>query len=372
MGPVSEIPRTELIDPLLPDAEALAEDVKRVLEGKWLSNGGPYVRTLEQELARRAGRQHAAAVSSATLGLMVALRALDWSGEVILPAFTFPATAHAVVWAGLEPVLADVDPETWTLDPASAARVRGPKTAGVQAVNAFGVPPDVDSLHDALPGLPILVDDAHGSGSRRPAATPPACAVGSLHATKSILAGEGGVVFTDDDILDARIRRISNFGMHDGRDCDVVGLNAKMPELSAVLALHTLPFLDRTIEARRAWAAVYVEALSGRPGVSFQRVPADVEWNAQFFGIDIDVSAFGASRDEVRGVLDAHGVVSRAYFHPAIHEMTCYRGRLRHDALPVSEALSRNVLCLPLRADSDPGGAAWIGDLVLEVAAAGA
>lgn len=347
-----ESERLELIDPLLPPMEGVLADVRQVLESKWLTNHGPVVRELETLIAEAEGAPHAIAVGSGTLGLVVALKARELEGEVIIPAFTFPATAHAVVAAGLEPVAADVDPHTFTLDPASAARMCGPRTAAIMPVTCFGVPADLDAIAAAAPGVPLITDNAQGLGSRRPGSTKADAAVLSLHATKTVMAGEGGMVLTHDPDLAARVRRLVNFGFVPGGDCSVIGLNAKMPELSAVLAKHSLALAEATIAARCAWAERYRELLAGTPGVSFQDIPEGASWNGQSFTVLVDEAELGRSRDQVRDALAAEGIVTRRYFHPPIHRLECYAGALRQDALPISERLSRQALCLPSRAAS--------------------
>lgn len=356
--------RIELIDPLLPDPEAVMADVRTVFENKWFSNYGPFVRRLEKEVAEAEEASHAVAVASGTIGLVVALRALERKGEVIIPAFTFPATAHAVVSAGLEPVIADVTADTFTLDPASVARLVGPQTAAVMPVTCFGVPADLDAIAGAAPGVPIVVDDAQGWGSRRPAATTPAATVLSLHATKTVMAGEGGMVLTHDAALAHQMRRMVNFGFVPGGDCDVIGLNAKMPELSAVLGCHSIPLGERTMAARTAWADRYREAFADTRGMSFQTIPEDVRWNGQAFSILVDPEAFGRTRDDIRLALEAQNIVTRRYFHPAVHQLECYAGKLRADDLPVTERLSAQVLCLPSRAASPVEQAGEIAALV--------
>lgn len=361
--------RYELVGPLLPSLDDLSHDLRTALESKWLSNHGPYVRRLEDRLREALGAEHAIAVSSCTLGLVVTLAALDLHGEVLVPSFAFPAAAHAIHWAGCKPVFLDVDPKTWTLSPESARRMRGPRTVAVLALNMFGIPPDLDALVASVPDLPVICDEAHGFLAHRVSRARPAARVYSLHATKTVVAGEGGVVCTDDEDLAARIRSLINFGFTDGYDCEKIGLNAKMPELSAILALHHLERVETTIEANRSWIARYRAAIAEVPGIEVQEVPPETTASAQYAAIRIDAETFGISRDEVQARLLEQGIVSKPYFDPPLHELTCYAGKCRQDACPVSERLGRTVLCLPLHPADPPETASRIADRILAMRA---
>jgi dTDP-4-amino-4,6-dideoxyglucose len=355
-GPVEGLRGTvrgELVSPLLPTLEEMEDDLREALSARRLSNHGPFVRRLEEAVARRLGWRCAVATSSGTLGLVVALRALGWRGEVVMPSFTFAATPHAAAWAGLEPVFADVD-DTLCLDPGAVARAIGPRTAGVVPVDVFGVPALGRALADAIGSFPVLCDAAHSFGSVRDDAVRPRVAVHSLHATKAVAAGEGGVLVTDDDAVAERARRLVNFGFDGRGDCAEPGLNAKMPEISAILAWHHLARLDRTVASRLAWVEAYRRALDGVPGLGFQRVPEGVRANHEFFVVRVDEERFGRAREEVREALAAEGVATRAYFSPPAHRLACYARSATREPLPVTERASREALCLPLRPSEPP------------------
>ena len=334
--------RFELVAPLLPDLEELREDIEAMLESKWLSNNGAFVRRLEGRIAEATGFGHAVTTANGTLGLMVAIRALGWKGEVILPSFTFAATAHAVSWAGCTPVLADVDAASFTIDPGSVARLLGPDTAGILPVDIFGVPAPLEKLAEVAGSVPILCDSAHAFGAEIAERNIARAHVYSLHATKTAVAGEGGAIATNDQQLAARARRLANFGF----DSDAVGLNAKMPELSAILAFHQLKRLDAMLSGQRRWDAAYRECLADVEGISFQKLHQGC--NRQFIPIVIDPTAFGRSRDDLRAALSGHSIVSRPYFWPPIHRLACYAGKLRRDDLSRTEQLASRVLCLPV------------------------
>lgn len=355
--------RFELVAPLLPEAEDLLPDIRAALEARWLTEG-QFVRRMELRMADVVVGRHVVAVASATAGLMVALRALGWRGEVITPAFNFAGTAHAIEWCGCEPVLAEVDRDIFAIDPASVARLMGPNTAGVVTVDPYGVPADLDSLGAAADGLPILADAAHSLGSRPTFRRHPDARVYSLHPTKTVVAGEGGLVTTDEGDLAERVRRIKNFGFGRGQDAEAIGLNAKMPELSAILAFHQVDLLARTIEGRAEWDSAYRAALADVPGIRFQRIPDPSSTNHQYTPVVIEREAFGRTRDEVAAALLERNVVTRPYFSPPIHLMRAYRGRLRTDDLRWTEELSASVLCLPVHPGEPPSLAEDIAAMI--------
>jgi dTDP-4-amino-4,6-dideoxy-D-glucose transaminase len=353
----------ELVSPLLPDAETLFPDVREALASKWLTHDGPFVRRLELAMSDVLNAPHVVAVSNGTAGLMVAIRAMGWRGEVITPAFGFAGTAHALTWAGCTPVLAEVRRDTLTVDPASVERLVGPATIGILPVDAFGMPADLDALRRAGPDLPILVDAAHALGSTAQSPTRPVARVYSLHPTKTLVAGEGGLLATTNRALADRLRRLRNFGFGEDQNAFDVGLNAKLPELSAVLAYHQIGWIERTIEGRKAWDAAYRESLEGVPGIRFQVIPASVTANYQYTPVLIDAREFGRTRDEVAGELHRRNIVTRAYFWPPIHVMDPYRS-LRTDDLRWTERLSASVLCLPVHPAESPAIASEIGELI--------
>lgn len=355
--------RFELVAPLLPEAEDLVPDIRAALEARWLTEG-QFVRRLELRMAEVLGDRHVVAVGNATAGLMVALRVLGWRGEVITPAFNFAGTVHAIVWSGCEPVLGEVDRHTFALDPASVARLRGPRTAGIVTLDTYGVPANLDALAEAAEGIPILVDSAHALGSRSSSRRRPDFRVYSLHPTKTIVAGEGGLVTTDDADLADRARRMKNFGFGRGQDAEAVGLNAKLPELSAILAFHQVDLLERTITGRKDWDRAYRAALDDVPGIRFQRIPDASASNYQYTPVVIDADAFGRSRDEVAAAFLERNVVTRPYFSPPVHLMTAYRGRIRTDDLRWTERLSDSVLCLPVHPGEPPTGAGEIAGMI--------
>jgi dTDP-4-amino-4,6-dideoxygalactose transaminase len=348
--------------------------LKRVvarLEHSWelgVLTNGPLVRELEEAVAARLDVRHAVAVSSCTSGLLLSLRALRLSGRVVLPSFTFSASAHAVAWNGLEPVFAECDRATFQVDPADLeARVAA--CDGVLATHVFGAPCDVERVTAAADTarVPVVFDAAHALGTKRrgePIGGFGDAEVFSLSPTKPVVAGEGGMVTTDrDDVAEAvRIGRdYANPGDYDTR---FIGLNARMSELHAALALESLHEIDENQRRRRAVAARYRAGLSELPGITPQAVDEGDESSYKDFTVIID-EEFGLRRDTLGRALLADGVDTRRYFDPPVHRHQMY-AHLPPVPLPVTDDVASRVISLPMSAVLPPEAA----DRVVEVIAA--
>lgn len=338
--------------PACPDPELVAEDVRAILRTGVLTNG-PLVRSLEREAAGYLGVRHCVAVSSCTAGLMLLLRAAELSGDVVLPSFTFVATAHAVAWNRLRPVFADVDPKTLTLSPAAAERALGVRTSAILATHTFGTPCDVVGLWQLArrSGLRLFFDAAHAFGSRHPSG--PVGRFGdaevfSLSPTKVLVAGEGGLIATDDDLLAERCRIGRDYANPGDYDARFVGLNARMSEFHAAVALRSLEGLEARVARRNELAAAYREALAGVPGLSFPLVPEGCVSTYKDFTVLVEAETFGMDAPALAEALRAEGVETRRYYTPPVHLQRAYRGRGVNGGLNVSEAAAARVLTLPM------------------------
>lgn len=326
-----------------------------MLESGRLTNLGPNVQAFEQAIARAAGTAECVTVANATLGLILVPWAWGLQGEVIAPSFTFSASIHALVWAHLTPVLVDVDSRTLTIDPRAVEAAITPRTSAILAVCVFGIPPHLDALEAIARRhkLRLLCDTAQGFGSRyhgRPLGGFGDAEVFSFHAAKVLPTGEGGAVVTNDRLLARRIRLATNFGNPGSGDCEVIGLNAKMTEWSAILGLAGLETFEADLAQRRALWDAYASRLSRLPGVRIPELPdAHCQGNGQNFSLVIDEAQFGLSRDELQRVLEAEGVECKRYFDPPIHRMRAYQGAsVRMGPLEVTERVARSTLSLPL------------------------
>lgn len=362
--------------PNLPDRARLHEALDAILDRRWLTNRGPVVQEFEAALAARLRVRHCIAVCNATVGLEVALRAVGATGEVIVPAFTFVATAHAVSWLGLQPVFCDVDPATHNIDPARVEALVTPRTSAIIGVHLWGRACDTAALA-AIAGrrkLALIYDAAHGFS----------CASGgtmignfgdlevfSFHATKFLNTFEGGAITTNSDALARTLRLMVNFGFA-GYDLVVErGTNGKMQEMSAAVGLASLAQVETVIDVNRANHAAYRRELASLPGlelVGYDHLPRH---NYQYVVVDVDEAAAGVSRDELVRLLWSEGVHARRYFHPGCARMAPYdRDQRWRDAdLPGSDYLSGRLMTLPTGTAIGAGEVAAIAS-VLRIAAA--
>ncbi len=325
-----------------------------MLDRRWLTNDGPYVREFERALERHLGVTHCIAVANATLGLAIVARALGLTGEVILPAFTFVATAHALKWHGIEPVFADVDPHTHNLDSEYAERLITSRTTGILGVHVWGRPCAVDELTELARrrGLTLLFDAGHAFGcshGSRKIGNFGRAEVFSFHATKFVHSFEGGAIATNDADLAARLKRMRNFGFSGYDEVAELGINAKMSEAAAAMGLTSLESFDEIVKINKENYAIYCSGLGQVPGLRVVEYDPDECANYQYVVVEVEPAAAGISRDALHKALWAEGVLARRYFYPGCHRMEPYRSlpRYRGLRLPMTDQLAERVLCLP-------------------------
>jgi dTDP-4-amino-4,6-dideoxygalactose transaminase len=346
--------RFRFIKPTLPSLEAIVKTYTAAYGDSLITNG-VLVQQLESAVQEFLGVRHCIAVSSCTSGLMMVMRALNLTGEVILPSFTFFATGHASVWNGLRPVFADCDPETWNISPDSVQSRVTERTSSIVAVHLYGNPCDVEALAAiaARHRLKLIFDAAHAFGSshrlQRIGGLGDA-EIFSLSPTKLLVAGEGGFVTTNDSVLARKIRAARNYGDLGAYDPEILGLSARMPEFNAALALEGLPLVDRKVKRHNQIAALYTNELAGVPGISFQVVRDGDTSTYKDYSIQIDSSVSKISRDEIASLLLEENVETKKYFYPPLHWQALYRqydtgppGTLRH-----TEHVTSRILSLPI------------------------
>jgi dTDP-4-amino-4,6-dideoxygalactose transaminase len=344
-----------LVRPSIPDREAITSDLNRIFDSGLLTNG-PYVAELEQRAADYLGVPHCIAVSSCTSGLMLVLKASGLTGDVVLPSFTFAATAHAVAWNGLRPVFADIDERTLTLSPDAALRAVGVRTSAILATHTFGTPSRATLLMDAadLHGIKLFFDAAHAFGSRyqgMPVGRFGHAEVFSLSPTKLLIAGEGGIIATRDDVLAERCRVGRDYANPGDYDCLFVGLNARMSEIHAAIGLRSLEGLDDRIRLRNELAAAYRAELSNIAGIEFPEVPEGDRSTFKDFTILVDPDRFGGSAQELGAMLSAEGVDTRRYYAPPVHRMKAYSSNGHIPELPKTDKAASRVLTLPMSSE---------------------
>ncbi len=295
---------------------------------------GARVPEFEAELARACETRHAVAVSSGTAALHLAVLALglEPGDEVIVPAYTFPATANVVALSGLKPVLVDVDPATMNLDPGQV--VVGPRTRAVLAVHLFGRPARLDQL----PDLPVIEDAAGALGARRGGRACGSLGLAgclSFHPRKIVTTGEGGAVTTDDDRVADAVRELRHHGWR-GDDMPHPGLNYRLPDLLCAIGTTQLRRLDALLAARTRIAAAYAERLRDLPVVLPEADEGDVHgWQAYVIQVD--------RRDDVLAALRAEGIEAQIGTY-ALPLLSAYRDQ---GFFPGAEHAYEHALALP-------------------------
>ena len=369
--------RVPIAAPSLPPTEEILEAFRSVLSGSQLTNGRTVAR-FEQEAASFLGVPDCVAVSSCTSGLMLVERCLDLRGEVILPSFTFFATGHGLLWNGLKPVLADSDPGDFNIDPEQVERAITPRTTAILAVHVFGCPAQVEALEQLARrhGLRLIFDGAHAFGSKvkgRGVARWGDATVFSLSPTKPLVAGEGGLIAVSDPKLARKLRQARNYGKGETYDCEILGLNARMTEMQAALALLGLRRLPQDLDRRNRLAAEYDRYFAEIPGLRTQKIGPTLSSTRKDFAVLLDPERCGTSRDDLEAALGADNVEVRRYFDPPLHRQKLYQEyRPANPAgVAVAEKLSRQVLCLPLHLGLELDTVSAIADRVVSLARRG-
>jgi perosamine synthetase len=329
------------------EAEAVAE----VLASGYLTMG-PKVEEFEAELARVCEVEHAVAVSSGTAALHLAVLALGLreGDEVLVPAYTFPATANVVALAGARPVLVDVDPHTMNMDLASAAAAVTPRTRAVLGVHLFGRPLEWEALETAVPeGVALLEDAAGALGARRQGR--PCGGLGllgclSFHPRKVVTTGEGGAVTTRDPDLADAIRRLRHHGIDPRGDFEIAspGFNYRLSDILCAVGIPQLRRLDELLAARRRVADAYTERLQDLVGTPSPAEGDTHGWQAYVVRLD--------RRDEALASLREQGIEAQIGTY-ALHRLRAYRDQ---GAFPGADAAYRRALALPFHtqlAESD-------------------
>ena len=342
--------------PTMPPWEPFEKAV-RSFYGSGMITNGPLVGRLERQARELLGAGGAVAMASCTSGLILALRCLGLRGKVALPSYTFFASAHALVWNGLEPVFVDIDEDTWNISLSSLEEALAEEEiAGVLPVHVFGNPCDVATISDLAEraGIKVVYDAAHAMGSK----VGDVCVgnfgdaeVFSLSPTKLVVAGEGGIVTTKNEKLAEMLRAGRDYGNTGDYDPAFVGLNARMSEFHAALAIESLRMLEDNVRRRNEIAARYRQGLGDLPGISFQAVKEGNRSTYKDFTIRVDEEGFGMGRDVLAWHLAREGIDTRKYYCPPVHRTKAYWerwGKKCDDRLPVTNALSESALSLPI------------------------
>jgi dTDP-4-amino-4,6-dideoxygalactose transaminase len=339
--------------PNIGSRETFIKHVDTIFDNRWLSNNGPMVQEFERRVADYHNVKHCIAMCNGTVALEIAIRALGLEGEVIVPSYTFIATAHALSWQAITPVFADIDPVTHTLDPAAVRRMITPRTTGIIGVHLWGRGAPVDELQAIADehGLKLMFDAAHAFGCSyqgKMIGNFGACEVLSFHATKFFNTFEGGAVVTNDDDLAETMRLMRNFGFSGFDNVIHPGTNGKMIEVAAAMGLVNLDAIDGVVAANHRNHQTYREALSGLPGINLLTFDEAERNNYQYVVIQVGEDC-PVSRDRMVEALHAENIRARKYFWPGCHNMQPYRDLYPHAGLllPNTQSVADRVVVLP-------------------------
>ncbi|PCJ33297.1 MAG: dTDP-4-dehydro-6-deoxyglucose aminotransferase [Gammaproteobacteria bacterium] len=339
--------------PNLGDREKFHNYVDQIFDSNWLTNNGPLVQEFEQRIAKHHNVKHCIAMCNGTISLEIAIRALSLKGEVIIPSYTFIATAHALSWQGITPVFADIDPISHTLDPESVRKLITPKTSAIIGVHLWGRAAHIGQLQEIADenGLSLMFDAAHafscsykgtkigGFGE---------CEILSFHATKVLNSFEGGAVLTNNDELAASIKLMRNFGFENADNVIHPGTNGKMTEISAAMGLVNLDSIDDVIEINKRNYDHYLAGLASLADIRILPYDENQSNNYQYIVMEIEEGSM-LIRDELINTLNAENIWARRYFWPGCHKMAPYK-TLYPEAesdLPQTQKVAENVIVLP-------------------------
>ena len=340
--------------PNIGDRTKLLARINDMLDRRWLSNDGPLVQEFEKKICELLGVKHVVAMCNATVALEIASKALDLKGEVILPSYTFIATAHALQWQGITPVFADMEPESHNIDPAKIEALITPHTTGIIGVHVWGRACETEAIEAIATkhNLRVMYDASHGFGCSvggRMLGNFGSCEVFSFHATKFINCFEGGAVVTNDDALAEKMRLMRNFGFKGFDNVIYLGVNGKMSEVCAAMGLTNLEAMDEIVSVNKRNYQAYKAGLEAVPGISVIRYEPMEKNNYQYVVIEVDPDVSPSNRDEIVEALHSENVIARKYFWPGCHRMEpyCTNEPDARKRLPETEHVAAKVIVLP-------------------------
>ena len=343
------IPNTKTVMPPMDNYARLIHDI---WNSRIVTNNGPMLISLENELAERFSVKHAMLISNGTLALQLSIRALNLKGNILTTPFTYIATLNSILWENCSPIFCDIDENTFCVNPETVTEAIGNNDiSGILLTNVFGNPGSIDDLVKVakVNNLKIIFDSSHCFDVKfdnNSVFNYGNISTLSLHATKIFQTGEGGAVFTNDDLIASRIKLLRNFGHTGTNDFSTVGINAKMSELHAALGLTNLPYISNHINARKNIVKNYENQLNH--SYRFQKFEKKVQRNYSYFPIIVRSET---RLLEIKDVMEANRIECRRYFYPSLNTLKFIeKGR----SMPVSEDISSRILCLPLYPEMTP------------------
>ncbi len=353
--------------PRLNNFSLFCERSKEVFESGILTNNGKYLQQLEKSISHYLNTD-SILVCNATVGLEMTLKSLRLKGNVIVPSFTFCATVHTIVLAGLTPNFVDINLRTFNIDSNKVEEAINDQTSAILGVHVFGNPCNIIELEKIAKkhNLKLIFDAAHAFGStynQKRIGIFGDAEVFSMHATKTLIAGEGGIISSKDKNIINYISTARNFGIISETDTAFAGTNAKMSELHALVGLDSFYEIDNDIKKKNIIVYHYKNLLKCVKGISFQKIEDNSTCAYFYFSIFIDEKKYGINRDQLAEILSQKGVQVRKYFYLPVHKQLAYK-QYNSLILPNTEMISSNILCLPTHVQLTLDGVEYICEVI--------
>jgi dTDP-4-amino-4,6-dideoxygalactose transaminase len=340
----------------LPPLEKYMDYLRKIWATRWLTNDGEFVQLLRKRLEEYLKVKNLVLMSNGTLALQITLKALDLKGEVITTPFTFVATTNVILWEGLTPVFADINPETFNLNPEEVEKKITKRTSAILAVHVYGNPCYVEELQEIAKkyNLKLIYDAAHAFGveyKNQSVLNYGDASILSFHATKVFNTIEGGAIVARDEKITEKLKLLRNHGIKSEEEIVLPGINAKMNEFQAVMGLCNLEEIDAKIQLRKKIYEYYKEKLSKTKKIKFQKMMAS-KYNYIYMPVCFKIAK---KRDQIYSELLKNGIKARKYFHPLTINSNYFKEKgvnlIEKYNLKNASGVADRILCLPLYPD---------------------
>lgn len=352
--------RINVTKTFLPKQSEYQKILSRSWDKSWITNRGELILELENKIKNKYNISNILTTTNGTLPLQIAIKALNLKGEIITTPFSYIATTSSIIWEGCKPVFVDIDNNTFNIDSLKIENAITPNTSAILATHVFGNPCNIEAINKIAKkhSLKVIYDAAHCFGvSYRSQSVFEYGDVStcSFHATKIFHTGEGGALFTKDKELFDKLYYHHNFGHKGASDFYGLGINAKISELQAAMGLAVFPYLKTIFERRETLYKLYQKELVGK--VQFQKIEANCDYNYSYMPV-----VFKTEKQllKVIALLNSNNIYPRRYFNPSLNTIDYVNG----EAMPISESLSKRILCLPLYYDLSEQNIVRISNLI--------
>lgn len=334
----------QVTKPFFPPEEEYQELLHEIWKNGWITNNGPFVKALEEKLKNYLKVKNILYVGNGTIALQIAIKALELEGEIITTPFSYVATSSSIVWENCTPVFADIDPDTFNIDPSEIERKITSRTTAILATHVFGNPCDVEQIRNIANdyNLKVIYDAAHCFGTSYKGSSIfnwGDISTASFHATKIYHTVEGGAVFSENEKLIKKMSFMRNFGHNGPAKFKGVGINGKNSELHAAMGVLNLKYIESILERRKDQYYKYQKGLK-ECEVQFQNIQPNASINYSYFPV-----LFKDEKQllEIIDALKTELIFPRRYFYPSLNKLNYTGGKA-----PVSEDIASRILCIPL------------------------